>query len=99
MPRRSVFADVSGTQAMHGRCCCEGNVQEAIMKLLAMTITMLSLAPVTPATANVNPTADAVKSIDTATMPGKPDDLMLAGRRRKCQENLGYGRTGSYGCG
>jgi hypothetical protein len=70
-----------------------------MMKFLAMTIAMLSLAALTPATANINPAADAVESINTAAMSAKPADLMLAQRRRKCQEDLGYGRTGGYGCG
>jgi hypothetical protein len=70
-----------------------------MMKFLAMTIATLSLVALTPATANINPSADVVESIATAAMPAKPADLMFAQRRRKCQENLGYGRTGSYGCG
>ena len=44
--------------------------------------------------------AGAVNSIDTAAVPANPADLRFAQRcGRKCQENLGYGRTGSYGCG
>jgi hypothetical protein len=44
--------------------------------------------------------AGAVKSIDTAAVPANPADLRFAQRPgRKCQENLVYGRTGSYGCG
>jgi hypothetical protein len=66
-----------------------------------MTIVTLSLAAVTTASANIDlRPADAVKSIDTAAVPAKPADVTYAHRRgRKCQENLGYGRTGSYGCG
>ena len=71
------------------------------MKFLAMTIATLSLAAVTTASANIDPRpAGVVKSIDTAAVPAKPADVSFAQRRgRKCQENLGYGRTGSFGCG
>ena len=71
------------------------------MKLLAMTIATLSLAAVTTASATIDPhQADAVKSFAMAAVSAKPADVTFAGRRgRKCQENLGYGRTGSYGCG
>jgi hypothetical protein len=71
------------------------------MKFLAMTIVTLSLAAVTAASANIDlRPADAVKFIDTAAVLAKPAGVTFAQRRgRKCQENLGYGRTGSYGCG
>lgn len=71
------------------------------MKFLALTIATLSLAAVTTASAAIDPhQADAVKSFATATVSAKPADATFAGRRgRKCQENLGYGRTGSFGCG
>ena len=72
------------------------------MKLLAMTIVTLSLAAVTTAaSANIDlRPAGAVKFIDSAAVPAKPARVTFAQRRgRKCQENLGYGRTGSYGCG
>lgn len=71
------------------------------MKFLAMTIATLSLVTVTTATAKVDPRqTGAVKSIETAVAPTKPADVSFAQRRnRKCQEKLGYGRTGSYGCG
>ena len=72
------------------------------MKFLPATIAALSIATIgalaTGTTGN-DPLA-SVRSIDNAVMPDKPAQLMLAGgRRKKCQENLGYGRTGSYGCG
>ena len=72
------------------------------MKLLAMTIVTLSLAAVTTAaSANIDlRPAGAVKFIDSAAVPAKLASVTFAQRRgRKCQENLGYGRTGSYGCG
>ena len=71
------------------------------MKFLPATIAALSIATLTAlatGTTGNDPFA-SVKSIDNAMVPDKPAQLMLAGGRRKCQENLGYGRTGSYGCG
>ena len=72
------------------------------MKFLVATIAALSIATI-GALATGTPGNDplaSVRSIDNAVMPDKPAQLMLAGgRRNKCQENLGYGRTGSYGCG
>ncbi|HEU5178168.1 MAG TPA: hypothetical protein VFU24_12015 [Burkholderiales bacterium] len=72
------------------------------MKFFPATIAALSIATIaalaTGTTGN-DPLA-SVRSIDNAATPDKPAQLMLAGgRRNKCQENLGYGRTGSYGCG
>ena len=71
------------------------------MKFLPATIAALSIATITAlatGTTGNDPLA-SVRSIDNTAVPGKPAQLMLAGGRRKCQENLGYGRTGSYGCG
>jgi hypothetical protein len=55
--------------------------------------------------ANVNPSSvGTVEAIDAASTAAKPAPLILAQRRiwvrrSKCTEDLGYGRTGSYGCG
>jgi hypothetical protein len=69
-------------------------------KLLATTIAALSIAAATTALASTNPTDPATaRSISSASTAGKPAPSMLAQRRHKCQEDLGYGRTGSYGCG
>ena len=71
------------------------------MKFLPATIAALSIATISAlatGTTGNNPLASG-RSIDNAVVPDKPAQLMLAGGRRKCQENLGYGRTGSYGCG
>ena len=71
------------------------------MKFLPATIAALSIATISAlatGTTGNDPFA-SVRSIDNAVVPDKPAQLMLAGGRRKCQENLGYGRTGSYGCG
>ena len=57
------------------------------------------------AMANVNPSSvGTVEAIDAASTAAKPAPLILAQRRiwvrrSKCTEGLGYGRTGSYGCG
>ena len=66
------------------------------MKLL-VTIAALSIAAVSSAAATVNPAATAT----TAAATARPAYTIEAQRyyRRKCQEDLGYGRTGSYGCG
>ena len=75
------------------------------MKFLATTVTALSIAAVIPAMANVNPsTVGTVEAIDAASTAAKHAPLILAKRRilvrsSKCTEDLGYGRTGSYGCG
>jgi hypothetical protein len=71
------------------------------MKFLTATaIAALSLAAVTPAVANVAPAARAtVEASGTALVPTHPTPSMLAHGRGKCTEDLGYGRTGSYGCG
>ena len=71
------------------------------MKFLPATIAALSIATITAlatGTTGNDPFA-SMRSIDKAAAPDKPAQLMLAGGRRKCQENLGYGRRGSYGCG
>jgi len=82
----------------------EGDIKEAMMKFLTTTIAgliaALSIAAVTPAVASNNPRAASMAaSIDAASTSAKPAHLMLAQRRGKCTEDLGYGRTGSYGCG
>ena len=74
------------------------------MKFLATTVTALSIAAVIPAMANVNPSSVGTEAIDAASTAAKPAPLILAQRRiwvrrSKCTEGLGYGRTGSYGCG
>jgi hypothetical protein len=72
------------------------------MKFLPATIAALSIATITTlatGTTGSDPFA-SMRSIDNAATADKPAQLMLAGGRRgKCQENLGYGRRGSYGCG
>jgi hypothetical protein len=74
------------------------------MKLLT-TIAALSIATMTTAAANSAPIDPAAgQSASVATTTAEPAQLMLADRRRysrryKCQEDLGYGRTSSWGCG
>ena len=71
------------------------------MTIANMTIATVSFVAATAASANIDPhPADTVNSITTGAVQAKPADVIFAQRRgRKCQENLGYGRTGSYGCG
>jgi hypothetical protein len=69
------------------------------MKFLVLTAATLSIAAVTAIATPTNPSATDPSS-DPVMTSGKPAHLLLAGGRyRRCQENLGYGRTGSYGCG
>ena len=81
-----------------GRCRREGNTSECMMKFLLVTAAAASIAAVAAIATPTNPSATDPSS-DAATTSGKPAQLILAGGRRRCQENLGYGRTGSYGCG
>ena len=66
------------------------------MKFLLATAAAASIAAVAAIAIPTNPSATD-PSNDAAITSGKP--AQLAGGRRRCQENLGYGRTGSYGCG
>jgi hypothetical protein len=74
------------------------------MKFVTLTIAALSFAAVTSAAASVNPAAVGA-AVSTDTAAAKPAYTVQAQRYRsyryyrKCQEDLGYGRTGSYGCG
>jgi hypothetical protein len=70
-----------------------------MMKFLLATAAALSIAAVAAIATPSNPSATDPSS-DAAITSGKPAQLILAGGRyRRCQESLGYGRTGSYGCG
>ena len=73
------------------------------MKLFMTTVAALSVTAATAATANVQPAAvDMTKLVaPAATAAVSSDPLVLAQRRyrQQCQEDLGYGRTGTYGCG
>jgi hypothetical protein len=72
------------------------------MKLLLTTAAALSLAAIALVTSHVDPAALGLRqSTDPTVAPAQPQ-LILAQRYRyrdRCQEDLGYGRTGSYGCG
>jgi hypothetical protein len=67
------------------------------MKFVPITIAALSIAAIA-AVAGTHPLATN-RAIDAASAAAKPAQLLLAQRRQRCQEDLGYGRTGSYGCG
>jgi hypothetical protein len=78
------------------------DIKEASMKFLIPAIAALSIAAVTSAAANVDPASVGKDSAtNAATASVQPAYTIQAQRyyRRKCQEDLGYGRTGSYGCG
>jgi hypothetical protein len=68
------------------------------MKLgLATTIAALSIAAVTSAGAAINSTS--ASSASAGSKPARPAFETQAQARFKCQEDLGYGRTGLFGCG
>jgi|SRR4051812_12398989 hypothetical protein len=76
--------------------------QEVTMKFLVLALTTtLSVAADVPATAKVNAPSNNVLTSGSLVTPSaaRPSTLIAGRRRGKCQENLGYGRTGSYGCG
>jgi len=76
------------------------------MKFLAMTTAVLALTA-TAALANPNPAATSHPSSKTAATALATEAPLILARRghyryygaRRCLERLGYGRTGSYGCG
>ena len=71
-----------------------------LMTTTAGLIAALSIAAVTSAAASIDPRAAGVAaSIAAASTSANPATVMLVQRRGKCTEDLGYGRTGSYGCG
>jgi hypothetical protein len=73
------------------------------MKFLATTVT-LSIAAVIPAMAMSTRRA-SVRSSNRRRLDGRQARPLILAQRRiwvrrsKCTEDLGYGRTGSYGCG
>jgi hypothetical protein len=69
-----------------------------MMKFLLVTAATVSIAAVAAIATPTNPSANDPSS-EAALTSGKPAQLMLAGGRRRCLENLGYGRKGTYGCG
>ncbi len=72
------------------------------MKFLTTTLAAVAIAAVTAATAGANvdrSTVAKVDPLDAASSAAKPAVLIFAQRRGRCSEDLGYGRTGSYGCG
>jgi len=83
----------------HAAVAVGGDAKEVRMKALVSTVMVaLSFAAITAASASTDPTgAGAVRASGIAA--GRPAPLLLAGPRRRCTEDLGYGRTGSYGCG
>jgi hypothetical protein len=78
----------------------QGNAKEVVMKFLITAIAAASMAAITAVAASTDPTdLGAARSISAAATSVEPAPLLLAGPYGQCTEDLGYGRTGSYGCG
>jgi hypothetical protein len=79
--------------------------KESTMKFLAMMTVVLSVAA-TAALANPDPAATGNPSTNAAVTTHAAEGSTVLARRhyyrygaRRCLENLGYGRRGTYGCG
>jgi hypothetical protein len=68
------------------------------MTLAATTLAALSIAAVSAVALSIEPAAVG-RSADTPSVSTKSEQIIEAGRRRKCTEDLGYGRTSNWGCG
>jgi hypothetical protein len=97
-PHLGVDKDVSEPPPYAAVAVARGDSQEARMKLLITTTAALFFAAAAAAMAATAPSAPRA-SVESAAPPAPSFNTQLAGRRSKCTENLGYGRTGSYGCG
>jgi hypothetical protein len=94
-----------GTLQRNSRCRWQKCRQESTMKFLAMATVVLSVAA-TAALANPDPATTGNPPTKAAvTAPAAEGSIVMARRyhryygARRCLERLGYGRTGSYGCG
>jgi hypothetical protein len=73
-------------------------MKERIMTFASTTLAALSIAAVAAVAISIEPAAVGT-SAETASA-AKSEYLILAGGRRgKCTEDLGYGRTSNWGCG
>lgn len=68
------------------------------MTFATTTLAALSIAAVAAVAISIEPAA-VDTSTDIATAAAKPAHMIMAGRRGKCTEDLGYGRTSNWGCG
>jgi hypothetical protein len=69
------------------------------MTFATTTLAALSIAAIAAVAVSIEPAAVGTQA-DTVSAAAKSEYLILAQRRRgKCTEDLGYGRTGSFGCG
>jgi hypothetical protein len=68
------------------------------MTFATTTLAALSLAAIAAVATTLEPAAIGT-STDVAVAVAKPEHIIVAQRRGKCTEDLGYGRTGSFGCG
>jgi hypothetical protein len=74
-------------------------MKERIMTFATTTLAALSIAAIAAVAISIEPAAIGT-STDTTAAAAKSEHIIVAGRRRgKCTEDLGYGRTGSFGCG
>ena len=73
------------------------------MRFLTIATAALSIAAVTSAVASIDPAAVGKGGVmNAASVSAKAAYPVQAQRRvrgQECREDLGYGRTGSYGCG
>ena len=67
------------------------------MRLATITLAGLSIAAFAAIATGIEPAAIRTPA-DIGAETAKPEGMILAGRRRKCTEDLGYGRTSSWGC-
>jgi hypothetical protein len=67
------------------------------MTFATTTLAALSMAAIAAVAVGIEPAAVGPSTDVASTV--KSEYLILAGRRGKCTEDLGYGRTGSFGCG
>jgi len=69
------------------------------MTFATTTLAALSIAAVSAVAFSLEP-APVGPSTDIPSVATKSEQIIVAGgRRRKCQEDLGYGRTSNWGCG
>ncbi len=68
------------------------------MTFTTTTLAALSIAAIAAVATSIEPAAVGT-STDVAVAPAKSEHIIVAGRRGKCTEDLGYGRTSSWGCG
>jgi hypothetical protein len=74
------------------------HTKERIMTFATTTFAALSIAAIAAVATTLEPAAIGL-STDTVSAAAQSERIIVAQRRGKCTEDLGYGRTGSFGCG